>query len=669
MKTIDTLNPRIFRKICMSVGELPTSYMESMTYYEMVAWLCDYIKNNVVTTLNNHAEAIKEIQDWIENLDLQDEVDNKIDRMKESGELAEIITQYLEIHGILAFDSVADMKSAGNLVDGSFVETYGFYAKGDGGGAKYKVRGLTNQDVVDEMFLIALNEQDLVAELIIVNNTINILQLGAKADGETDNTARFVTIFSNYTNYQYLFPNTGSSYYCQYMPCKTGAKIKGINNPEIEIHHASPLTVVSHIQSNTVIDGLKFSCKDEDLEWSRVECKNSENVKIYNCTFEGFRHDSATPNAWGLILNNVRKFEIKNCYFSNNTQSDLAIENDNEDGVIEKCYGSNLNINFEPSSTNTGNKNIRVYDCNISKLSCFSYSNNIWDFENIDIVNCPITNLNYRGGNFNFVNSPVAALTSFSTSYTHSGIITNINSISLGKNLNDDPNILNVYPRNTETTKWIGGYSGTSGAVQAYKDNVHGRYVVFNPNKNDVIYSANRTFNISDGKKYILQMKTQTSTSSQIVSTSGLGVTIAWYVNGAFQSDINLHMDRNNTPNSTSSWSEKTIVLCPPTGATKLKLSVGNTRLDITSTQSVAYSDIKLSEFLPYSASVEYDAKSYCVTPSTAQVSQVGSGNFNIIGDKIYCEDTSQECEGYVCTALGTGQRNTWKKFGTFSNL
>ncbi len=92
----------------------------------------------------------------------------------------------LSIDGtIIAFDTVADMKLSEDLSDGVFVETYGFYDKGDGGGSKYKVREVTNLDTVDEMYLIALADEDLVAELIIDANT-TIVNFGAKSDRSED---------------------------------------------------------------------------------------------------------------------------------------------------------------------------------------------------------------------------------------------------------------------------------------------------------------------------------------------------------------------------------------------------------------------------------------------------------------------------------------------------
>ena len=86
---------------------------------------------------------------------------------------------------IVGFDTVADMKVAENLVDGSYAQTVGYYSANDGGGALYKIRTRTLEDIIDEGTLVAIGDS-LVAELIIDNP--NAKQFGAKGDGETDDT-------------------------------------------------------------------------------------------------------------------------------------------------------------------------------------------------------------------------------------------------------------------------------------------------------------------------------------------------------------------------------------------------------------------------------------------------------------------------------------------------
>lgn len=176
---VKTLTP--FKRFIMTLGILPTSYLESMTYAELVMWFCNFLQNEVIPAVNNNAEAVKEIQDWINTLDLQDEVDNKLDEMAESGELAEIISEYLNSKAIFGYDTVADLTSAENLISGSYARTLGYYSINDGGGALYYI---TDQ-VVSNSEQISFN--GLYATLLF-EDKINVKQMGAYGDDSHDDT-------------------------------------------------------------------------------------------------------------------------------------------------------------------------------------------------------------------------------------------------------------------------------------------------------------------------------------------------------------------------------------------------------------------------------------------------------------------------------------------------
>ena len=189
MNNLKTLKP--FTRFCMTIGNLPTSYAESMTYEEQLLWFCNFLQNQVIPVVNENAEAVKELQEYVksyfDNLDVQEEINNKLDEMAESGTLEEIIAEYLQTNAFIGFNTVNDMKEATNLVNGSYTKTLGYYSLNDGGGATYKIRTITNEDVVDEMFIIALDDDTLIAELITDN--VSILQLGGKGDDTFDNTS------------------------------------------------------------------------------------------------------------------------------------------------------------------------------------------------------------------------------------------------------------------------------------------------------------------------------------------------------------------------------------------------------------------------------------------------------------------------------------------------
>lgn len=220
---VPTMKVIPLKKICMTIGELPTSYLETMTYYEMLVWFIEYLKNNIIPTVNNNAEAVQEVQgvvldlqtyinnfkdsidsdveeleeymnNYFENLDVQEEINNKLDAMVEAGTLQEIITDYLNSKAIFGFDNVASMISATNLIDGSYAKTLGYYEKNDGGKGLYKIREITNEDVIDNGSIISIND-NLIAELIY-NSYITPEQIGAKCDGINDDSEYLLTAFN-----------------------------------------------------------------------------------------------------------------------------------------------------------------------------------------------------------------------------------------------------------------------------------------------------------------------------------------------------------------------------------------------------------------------------------------------------------------------------------------
>lgn len=146
--------------MCASIGEIPTSYLDSMTYEEQLLWLCEFLNKKVLPSLN-------EMKNFFDNLDVQDEINKKLEEMAESGELEEIIAAYLNVNTILAYNTVAEMKIADNLVEGSFTKTLGKNTYNDGLGSFYKIRTITSSDVVDEINIISLQKSNtLIAELI-----------------------------------------------------------------------------------------------------------------------------------------------------------------------------------------------------------------------------------------------------------------------------------------------------------------------------------------------------------------------------------------------------------------------------------------------------------------------------------------------------------------------
>lgn len=187
LKPVGKLNP--FAKFCCTIGNLPTSYMISLTYEEQLLWLCNYLEKTVIPAVNTNAEAVQELQElyvvlknyvdnYFENLDVQEEINNKLEEMAQSGELDIIIENFLKINSLLVFNNIEDLKASNNLIEGSIVETLGYYSINDGGKAKYKIVN-DNTLNTDDSFVILLNSG--LKAVLQFNDKVNICSLGARS--------------------------------------------------------------------------------------------------------------------------------------------------------------------------------------------------------------------------------------------------------------------------------------------------------------------------------------------------------------------------------------------------------------------------------------------------------------------------------------------------------
>ena len=298
---IEPNNLSPFRHFCMTIGAIPSSYKESLTYYEMLEWLCKYLQDTVIPAVNNNAEALEELQTafvtlkdyvdhYFDNLDIQTEINNKLDDMAEHGELTDIIAQYLQLAGILAYDTVADLKAAENLVNGSLVKTYGYYSYNDNGGAFYKIRNIINTDVPDDATIIALSDVNLVAELIF--DTLNVKQFGAKGDGVTDDTAaikKAITLLrenpAQDKYYTTLYFPTGDYVVTDTLTFEHKRRCKIYGLATIVANMDKPVITLN----DTMYCDFKDLLIKNDSTGSNAECLHIVDSYIFNFTIVNFR--------------------------------------------------------------------------------------------------------------------------------------------------------------------------------------------------------------------------------------------------------------------------------------------------------------------------------------------------------------------------------------------
>lgn len=378
MINVENLKP--FPKFCYTIGMIPTSYKESLTYEEQLMWFCDFLQNTVIPTVNNNGQAVQELQNlyvqlknyvdnYFENLDVQTEINNKLDEMAENGTLTEIISSYLNAKAIFAFNNVEEMKNSENLIEGSFAETLGYYAKNDGGKSLYKIRKITNEDVIDNATIIPIGSNDLIAELIAFNK-IDIMQLGAKGDGTSDDTSIIKLALQKFNyvvlskvhkiNENIVVSNFNENY-------NKTLKIIGkliLNNCNLRI-----IGTNVYITGNGIISGYS---QDALVVFGATE--NNQDVNCVNCTVEKLKLITTTPGI-GVIFRNYNKGDLFGCYC--NTLQNIYVENCIT--AVKLIGDANANV--------INNINMMSYAENVKEMFCFeglSYNNVLYaPIENI----------------------------------------------------------------------------------------------------------------------------------------------------------------------------------------------------------------------------------------------------------------------------------------------
>lgn len=402
MNNLEKIRP--LKGLCMTIGNLPTAYIESMTYYECVTFLVKFLENQVIPIVNNNSEVVKELQEYVthyfDNLDVQEEINNKLDEMAESGELADIIAQYIQLAGVLAYNTVGDMKVAENLTNGSFCRTLGYYNINDNGGALYKVREITNDDVVNDGDIVELYDNNLVAELVY-NNEVNVKTFGVVGDGTEDDTIKLQNALT-YSQNKKLLLNQEVYLISSVLTLNNNTLIG--NNSTIKASSSFSSSYMlnpsnSNVLKNIVFDnnGYSISTNNPNATDDKMEIENCEFIhakinvdgnnfalnsclyltakesyllksKIYNNDSHGCRLMSSVDNS---------KAYIRECEFNYNGNYNSLIT-----AVGLVCYEESIGDNYDEviienciahDNANSGIAPHSAYNCTIN--NCYSYDN------------------------------------------------------------------------------------------------------------------------------------------------------------------------------------------------------------------------------------------------------------------------------------------------------
>ena len=392
LKEVKSLTP--FTKMCITIGALPSSYLLTLTYEEQLLWLCKYLQDVVIPTVDNNAECVEELQnlflelqqwckDYLSDLNVQDEINNKLDAMAEDGTLSEIINQ--EIFGNIN-NQIAEMQE--NIENNTT-----------------KIQNLTMQTNENtgniENLMGDIQEQGL-----LLNKRLPIYKVNNVNDlCEHMESNEACIILVEYTTNNYNF-NT----FNRDIQIKSNKIIIGLSNtnkkqPNIKLENHNFIlydNITPAIEyngyNNISINNISFyGCI------SMAHCKNIaiNNCKFFHMNFNHFMQIASTNN-----------IKITNCEFIG------SIEYLNSDG---KYDATKEFINIDPMKStsfptvfpeespfydNTMNQNINISNCNFNVstqaefnhnyacIGCHSYSKNITDkHKNIVIEKCTFENV------------------------------------------------------------------------------------------------------------------------------------------------------------------------------------------------------------------------------------------------------------------------------------
>lgn len=412
-KQIQILPP--FKCLCMTIGNLPTTYLESMTYYEMLQWFCKYLEDTIIPTINNNGEAVSELQknvsdfeiniielfntlknyvdNYFKNLDVQEEINNKLDEMAESGELENILLHYVNTSRI--YNTTIEMlEDYQNIVKNQKIKTLGYYEINDGGGAEYFIT-----DTIQENSHYETLENNLYANLIL-NDVINVKQFGAKGDGETNDTSaisKAIQIAKN--NQTIVFPT--AIYKCNIYSNKP-LNFDFMNSTLISNTNENILRIYGSMSNKGYIITENLSRGDK-----QITLHNNGDINLQANDYILLRDDTTRPND-GLTNINEEVHQIESIENNVITLKDFVRSKKSVATLTANVYKINMldTINI---------KNVNIYDDNNDSVGIHVlYSKNI-NIENIQAknMNSPaiaiVSSVNININNFD-IDTPQSAI-------------------------------------------------------------------------------------------------------------------------------------------------------------------------------------------------------------------------------------------------------------------
>jgi hypothetical protein len=496
---------------------------------------------------------------------------------------------------------------------------------------------------------------------------VNVKDYGATGDGITDDTAAFVAAIAA-GNYIYV-PYSADGYSLTSLNITDGKTIVGNGNPTIKLSYLSQDNIVD-FGNNVICENLTFSVQDLDIEWIRGNIVDSDNVVIRNCGFVGFRNPTQV-NSWGVYIERASNITLDQCYFDDNSQSDIAIIDGSTDiQILNSRSNGTLHLNIEPNYAVDKIKNVTVIGGHYSRISLRDMrSVSAHCVESVKLIGLEIDLLSHVGCVASFDSciihdmiSPLIGITNIYSASIDFG-----NSIILGKNLIDDPT-MGYITSAVGDGHWQTHYAPTSNDLLRVNDDIHGSILRLNPsNGTDHFISLKYTgIPVTETSDYLLIIKSSANYPATTTWNGRHCLVDCYNAGGSLVVSYRVVSTRAAIGESSNMLTEAVAInlISTVTNITiKIATAFNDTGDAILSTTSLDVAHVGLHEIV-YAPNVgdsnvpDSTVKTLAPTTPTAYA-PAGTNDLYLVGDVIYNDySASDNTDSWVCTVAGNP--GTW---------
>lgn len=295
---------------------------------------------NSTNLLGNQVEDLTNyVNNYFDNLNVQDEINNKLNEMAEDGTLQNIIAEYINLNSYIVFDTVNDMKNSENLINNMNIRTRGFHKINDFGGAYYHITNLTSENATLINDIDVINLKNNLIAILNPDSYINFEQLGAYGDDEHDDT---IVLKYALENEKYnILPiqktykisdtiNLSTKKFINFNSCIL--KAYNIENKIINYYEES--SDFNFNNKNIGFDNLIIDCNNCNADGLFINSwyKNIKNIKIFNIAKIGINLNNGFENQFGTIK----------LYGNENNNNSIGLYINATDNQINDLYGIDL---------------------------------------------------------------------------------------------------------------------------------------------------------------------------------------------------------------------------------------------------------------------------------------------------------------------------------------